>query len=440
MTANVPTPAHFRLGPSVQERTANCHGWISQAEKAPVKRASKYACEGTLAHHLAAEQLHLHFDGKQPSHSHAVGTKYWVSKCDEGKIFTKNPKGTGVDTYGFTITEPMLEAISDYVDYCIEAARGIPRKYIYIETRVHIPSRIGDEKPEWRLGGTTDFAIIKPFDRIIVIDLKFGKGKPVSAYKNKQGMSYALGIWKTCLDDYEREQIETIDIRIVQPRGYKDTITAWGFPAPEIEEFYAEVIYHQVQIVEEGDETLKAGDWCYFCPAAGGMCDAETDYISGGLSIDVSDLSPAKQLPIVADFDIKKLINIVDRRNEIIKFMDNAESLLEDLTAEGKNPYHKFVTTLGNRKWSADEAATAKALAKMTNFDLYVEKFVTPTQAQDLLYAQSKKDGDSLTKKQCKDIIDELTEQPITGRKLVRKEDESVDANELIVTDVTNEY
>ena len=97
----------------------------------------------------------------------------------------------------------------DYVAYIRKAAMEFEKTpYIAIEKRLDLTAYIPDGF------GTADCVMIGE-KTLHIIDLKYGKGVPVSAEDNPQLMIYALG----ALEAYKMLfAIDTVKISIVQPR------------------------------------------------------------------------------------------------------------------------------------------------------------------------------------------------------------------------------
>ena len=122
---------------------------------------SPYAAEGTVAHDLAEAILRHKLEGK------------------------KAPK---LDDYS---TE-MVEAVNRYVDICEEKVNEARARSSDAEAMIEARLDFSRWVPEGF--GTGDMVIVA--DGILeVIDLKYGKGVPVSAIENTQMRLYALGAY-----------------------------------------------------------------------------------------------------------------------------------------------------------------------------------------------------------------------------------------------------
>ncbi len=155
-----------------------------------------------------------------------------------------------VDGFEIEITDEMLNFVEEYVDWC----SWLPGDH-YIETKVYF-SQI---TPIPNQGGTADHASCI-YRKLVITDLKFGKGVQVFAKNNSQGLLYALGFFYEWDWWYDFQEIE---IRICQPRmRHFDT---WTITRAELLEFaeYAKVRAHAAWNV---DAPRTPGEkQCTFC-------------------------------------------------------------------------------------------------------------------------------------------------------------------------------
>jgi hypothetical protein len=190
---------HSIFGPSSSSMWLNCPGSLIPNILAP-DDAGVDAAYGTVAHEVTEIWGK---SGVRPSH--LIGGNRFIPSGEWG--------------YLVTIDEEMLshcEACLDSVDFD-EGER-------FWERRVDC-SRIS---PIPNQSGTADLIIRQPH-KLIVSDWKFGKGVPVFAERNTQGMFYALGaLWEFDPDG----AIQEIEIRIAQPR--RDNFDSWTVSREEL--------------------------------------------------------------------------------------------------------------------------------------------------------------------------------------------------------------
>ena len=151
---------HAKYSPSKAELFMNCPGGLAYASQFPDK-SSTDANYGTDGHTLAALCL----------------TENKPAAAYRG---VEMPLGNVVD-------DEMIEAVQGYVDIVHGYAKGRP---ILVEQRVDYSHFAGVPGQT----GTADAIIVDEDGEVLVIDLKMGKGVPVSAFENKQLQIYALGV------------------------------------------------------------------------------------------------------------------------------------------------------------------------------------------------------------------------------------------------------
>lgn len=144
------------------------------------------AVEGTVAHGVG--ELWLRTKRKP---THLIGTVETVIE-------------NGV-TYQIEIGPDMLNYLEEYYSMCA----WLPGQH-FIETKVYY----SEITPIPKQGGTADF-VACTWQRMVIIDLKYGKGHQVHPEGNTQALLYALGFFYEYDWLYDFQEIE---IRICQPR------------------------------------------------------------------------------------------------------------------------------------------------------------------------------------------------------------------------------
>ena len=157
---------------------------------------------------------------------------------------------------------------NDFVnDYCNEVMAIIKEDYAGRKIEVYLEQQVEftDVVPEG--SGTADVVIVGT-DFVHIIDLKFGKGVPVSAVDNSQLMLYALGALKKFrLNGVFNEVVMTI----IQPRLYdKSTVR---MPVVELYQWANDYVKPRAELAYAGKGQLTPGDHCGFCKLKG-KCDA----------------------------------------------------------------------------------------------------------------------------------------------------------------------
>lgn len=221
---------HALLSASGAKRWLACTPSARLEEYFP-ELTSAYAEEGTKAHETAEKILRALIEGRRRP----------AFKNEEVKEIARN--------------------IQPYIDYVWGLFEDRQKKdgdaVMFLETRTDF----SDYVPEGF--GTGDVIIISG-DTLHIIDLKYGKGVPVSAIGNEQLRLYALGSIKLYGDIYDIENVVT---HICQPRlekGYSHE----ELTLEELEEWGREVIIPKAQEAFAGTGAFIDGDHCQFCKAA----------------------------------------------------------------------------------------------------------------------------------------------------------------------------
>ena len=257
---------HALLGASSSARWLVCTPSARLEAMFPDEQ-SPYAAEGTVAHDLAEAILRHKLEGK------------------------KAPK---LDDYS---TE-MVEAVSRYVDICEEKVNEAKARSSDAEVMIEAKLDFSRWVPEGF--GTGDMVIVA--DGILeVIDLKYGKGVPVSAVENTQMRLYALGAYDVNEFLYD---VKSVRMTIVQPR--LDSVSTDEMSLEELLD-WGEEIKPIAQRAWEGIGECTPCDYCNFCKARH-TCRALTDtcltafYKDGGklhqllTDSEVSDILAMKDL------------------------------------------------------------------------------------------------------------------------------------------------
>lgn len=217
---------HALLGASSSARWLVCTPSARLEAMFPDEQ-SPYAAEGTVAHDLAESILRHKLEGK------------------------KAPK---LDDYS---TE-MIEAVNRYVDICEEKVNEARARSSDAEAMIEARLDFSRWVPDGF--GTGDMVIVA--DGILeVIDLKYGKGVPVSAIENTQMRLYALGAYDVNEFLYD---VKSVRMTIVQPR--LDSVSTDEMALEELLD-WGEEIKPIAQRAFNGEGDCTPCDYCSFCKA-----------------------------------------------------------------------------------------------------------------------------------------------------------------------------
>ena len=241
MNSHTNEKQHAKLSASGSKRWMECPGSVILEALLP-DETSAYAEEGTKAHELAEAKLYELLKDKNPHDLQAL-----KKNCDaEMDIAT--------DKYTETYTGIEITVCFD---------KWVPGGF-----------------------GTIDFFAVGG-THLHIVDLKYGKGVPVSAVENPQPRTYSLGF----LQDYELiyDNIEDVTYHIVQPRinNYSsETITV-----EELTEWAESVLKVKADKAWAGTrEYNPGGAQCKFCKAKA-VCRARASRI---LNTIARVINPAK--------------------------------------------------------------------------------------------------------------------------------------------------
>lgn len=226
---------HALLSPSASHRWLHCTP-SAMLESYEPSSYSPYAAEGTEAHALAELKL-SYILGK-------ITIEEYETRFDNFRMNSK-----------FYSAE-MNEFVNDYVNEVMtivkEDNKGIDCK-VYLEEYV----RFEDIVPNG--GGTSDVVIVGD-NFIHIVDLKYGKGVPVSAIGNPQLRLYALGAVKQHLREIT---VNEVRMTIIQPR-LRDITTDY-LSIADLNDWAINFVKPRAQLAIEGQGELCSGYWCKFC-------------------------------------------------------------------------------------------------------------------------------------------------------------------------------
>lgn len=334
---------HALLSASGAKRWISCPPSARLEEEFP-DSTSSFAEEGTVAHTLSELKIRKN-----------VLNELTVAQ------FAKEKKkiATAVNT-------EMEYATDTYVDLIVEKLAADPKAILLIEQRLDFSYLVPD-------GFGTGDAIILTEGRIEVIDLKYGKGVPVSAIDNPQARLYALGAIHTfgCLYNFTE-----VKSTIVQPR--LDSVSTETLTVDELNAWAEEVVRPAAKLADAGEGDFWAGEHCRFC-RAGAICRARAEQALQILKHDF-------QAPALLDpSEIPDILKILDGAKAWIKELEDYafdQAVNHDVHWDG----FKIVAGRSNRVF-LDEDLVAKTLFER-NFDtdqIYNLKLKGITEMEKLL-------------------------------------------------------
>lgn len=358
---------------------SGAHRWMSCTPSARLEekygepdKPSAYAAEGTAAHEMA--ELYLRKDILQELDDATFNDK--LAALMDSEYFN----------------DEMFEEVPKYVDYCEEQYRAAqtetPDAAILIEQKVDLTQWI----PE--AFGSNDCIIITD-GRMEVIDLKYGKGIPVSATANKQLMLYALGAYAKYSILYD---IQSISLTIVQPR--LNNISTWSITVVDLLNWGEKEVKPRALIAFEGKGELVPGEHCRFCKVKN-RCRA---LMEENMKIAQHEFA---EPDLLSD---EEIADILQKAPQFIEWINSITTYAqEQAISNGKNwPGFKLVEGRATRKW-LDENRVEEIL-RANNFgtdEIFEMKLKGLTAMQKLLGKQRFEAllGDVITRPQGKPTL-----------------------------------
>lgn len=298
--------AHAILSASASSRWLHCTPSARLERKFP-DASSPYALEGSRAHERA---------------------EYFLNR------FLK----TGDSNVLIREDVEMNDAVQAYVNICVEkineARTASPDAQIKVEQRLDFSRWV----PEGFGTGDTVMVSDKYFE---IVDLKYGKGVPVSAINNSQMRLYALGMYEAFGYLYGADEVR---MTIVQPR--LDSVSTETISVEDLLT-WGEEVKKKAKIAFAGKGDFCAGNHCRFCKARN-TCRAHAEY-------ELKNVKEDLQTAELEDFEIS---DILLRAKGIKTWLDGLESYALGKALDGYDwPGMKLVEGRSNRKITDDVIA-----------------------------------------------------------------------------------
>lgn len=329
---------HALLGASKAGQWINCPPSARLQESVP-ENPSEYAEEGTVAHELAEIKLRRR-----------------VLLCNSLQRKILDAKYEKIKTNPFYGPE-MEQAVQEYVELVEE--RVMAAKARSSDAVVLLEEHL--DYSDWveEGFGTGDVVLIS--DGVLeVIDLKYGKGVPVSAYNNPQPRLYGLGAWAGYNYLYS---IDEVYMTIIQPR--LDSVSTDIMPIADLLEWAESVVKPAAVLAFAGEGDYCAGDHCRWCKVKGN-CRARADENMKALAHEFKD--PA----LMSNEEIGSILFITEQLRVWAK--DVEEYAFGQVLKGNPIPQWKLVEGRSNRSISDKDAAIAALKAT----ELGTDKFLKP--------------------------------------------------------------
>lgn len=368
----MPTPTgHALLSPSSSHRWLICTP-SAMLESSEPTTYSPYAEEGTEAHALA--ELKLSYMLGQ------INDTEYATKFDHFRLNSK--------FYNYEF--------NDYVnDYCQEVMTIVKEDYKNHEVSVHLEQYVTFEDIVPNGGGTSDVVIVgKNF--IHIIDLKFGKGVPVSAIGNTQLRLYALGAIKK----YIRECTCTeARMTIIQPRLHDISTDFVGIN--ELNDWAINYVKPRAELAIAGKGELVPGDHCKFCKLKG-KCKALADKQLAIAQAEFEDAVVENNMLEPANMSPEVISRILDIAPKFIDWFKDVEAYaMKTAINDGtKIPGYKLVEGRSTRVI----VSPASVIEKLRTAGFSEEDYLKPTELLGITTLE-KNIGKKLFNELCEDYI-----------------------------------
>ncbi|WP_338841962.1 DUF2800 domain-containing protein [Paenibacillus glucanolyticus] len=377
--------AHALLGASKADQWINCPPSARLQESIHDKR-SEFADEGTAAHELSELILR-----RRLTPCNAAERKRLDKAVED---FKKNNSYYGPE---------MEDAVAAYVEaveeHFMAAKARSSDAVILLEERLDFTEWVPDGY------GTGDVVLIS--DGVLeVIDLKYGKGVPVSAIGNPQLRLYGLGAWSNWNYLYS---INEVSMTIVQPR--LDSVSTDTLPLGELIEWAEVVVKPAAALADAGEGGFLPGSHCRWCKVKGN-CRARADENMKALAYEFQD--PA----LLSMDEIGSVLFVAEQLKVWAK--DVEEYAFGQAKAGARIPSWKLVEGRSNRSIT-DKAAARKALESA---ELEAEKYLKPQELLGIGDLEKK-----IGKKELASLLDGLIVKPPGKPVLVPETDKRPELN-----------
>lgn len=363
---------HASLAPSAAARWMACPGSVvisAGLTEAP----SQYANEGTAAHMLAERCLGGgtdadHWLGFTVDTQARYGNDPWFRPGHKGG----KPNGITV----FEVDQEMAESVQLYLE--VARATAEQAEEFEVEQRLDLSDLIDG------CFGTGDFVAYLGGDRRLVVgDLKYGKGVAVDAEENKQLLTYALALAKR----YHNRPVDEIELVIVQPRAPHRLGPVRRYVTSLVGLYeHAMALQDAARRIVDPDAPRIPGSHCKFCKAAA-ICEELVERVFE-LTGAYRNIMGVLEVADPAKYDSGALAQYWRDREIVLNWCKSVEKFAHAEAMAGKHlPGLKLVRKDKHRVWKDEEntAITLEVFCGMANDDIYERKMRSPAQLEKLI-------------------------------------------------------
>lgn len=353
---------HALLSASGSGQWLNCPGSIRMAKDYP-NESSIHAQEGTAAHALG--EFCLKNDVVNVT-DYIDWTVYKEKLYPPDAVFThkvnpKNPK--------FTVDDEMATSIQHYVD-TVRSYKG----RLFVERRVDFSEWV----PE---GFGTSDAIVINEGVATAIDLKYGRGVKVDAFRNTQAMLYLVGVYSEYGMLYEIDKFRAV---ICQPR--LDHVDEFEISREDLIQWAEKVVRPAALLALTEDAPLAAGEkQCRWCKARGD-CSVYATWSLEKAVEGFEFIEPDMPLIKSNKLSLDELATLLPQLPGIVKWCKAIEESAHTHLSGGENLNgYKLVRSHTKRRWANEAEAEKKLARKLKKSERTITKLISPSQAEKLL-------------------------------------------------------
>lgn len=363
---------HAQFGGSNASRWMGCPGSTRAiAEAAPRPQKKEAADHGKAAHHI----------GEWSLKGDTVPERWadqWISA--DGQLERSRRKPTTPGAW-FKVDAEMIDGVGLYVATVREQLASLPGSQLMVEVPVFPLAH--RRRIMW---GTSDAIVLEPWGRMIVTDLKYGRGVVVEPEYNDQGMFYGLGAMNVAGGAAD---VSDVTITIVQPRANhaRGPVREWS-TSPQVLSGFAAQIDAAVDLALTPDAPLIPGPHCRFCPveldcpALKALIKAET----GVALTDVSDDLQVGEVQLLLPDrnNAQQILRAKAFTNILRSYIKRVDEMMYD-AAERKlvGLGYKLAARLGNRQYVDEDAVVAELRAMgLTDSEIFKTVINSPAQLE----------------------------------------------------------
>ena len=321
---------HAKYSPSASSRWLNCAASVQLSAKMPERPEGEAAREGTLCHSVAESIL---LNKKLP-----------------------------------VAPRPLIKDARDFANYVCKTQVEEEHDELLVETKVKLDFIHED------LSGTIDVGLVKHYDTLHAIDLKYGRGY-VDHVKNTQLIIYTLGLANLYNFDFAEYKAT-----IYQPR-VKDGIPRTYSYNNKTLKAYIPIIKKAIDAAEKPNAKATVGEWCKYCPAKPICREVRKETLrSAALDFDAEIQPEPKEL------SREHLSTIIQKAQYLELWIKDVKDYAEELIKSGQKI--KGVTLVPTRpvtKWRDDEQLFKFIKANKLESVLYARELLSPAEARKIL-------------------------------------------------------